>query len=433
MGKFALGKLFVPVVMVLTVIVLAACGPTVKATMEIEAKVTLSAIVLHTDGVRTTYLSGQSFDATNLAVEAVYTDDTRKEVFGFSYGGSKSLTMNDQVITVSYTEDNITRTADIEITVVLISGGEGFADKLWWSVQPDGAVYREDVLLGWKGIMPENTVLNIKDGTHVIADNAFYYYADLTGVTFPDSLTYIGAGAFRDTGVKRFEIPNSVSFIGESALSSAVGNTISIGEGVINDLEKSFNRTRTIMLDVAYYNENYTAMGGVLFNKDRTKLITALANNSGSITLPDTVIEIATGAFYGCENITQIILPNTLEKIGGSAFANCANITVVSIPANVAEIGAFAFSGCIKLTTVYLQSGLNTATVIGRGVFGGCSALTLIEVHDKVIPQITSDVFPINANLRIEIHTEKNVPSRLDAVKNMSGWSVHASKITEVK
>lgn len=430
MGKFTMGKIFVTVIAVLTAVVLSACGPTLKAMTEPE--VTLSSIELHTEGVKTSYLVGQFFDSANLRVEAVYTDRTRKEVTDYIIS-SKLLTVDESVVTVSYTEGNVTRTANLNLTVTIISGGEGFNNPAWWAVQPNGAVYNGDVLLGWKGNMPEGTVLNIKDGTRVIADNALYYYAALVGVTFPDSLVYIGAGAFSDTSVTKFEVPDSVVFIGENALASAAGNTISIGTGVIYDLEKTFNRTVTTMLEVAYHNENYTAMGGVLFNKDCTELITALTNISGSITLPDTVTEIAARAFYGCGGITQITLPNTLEKIGAGAFVDCTGIIAVSIPAGVTEIGRFAFSGCTKLKTVYLQNESNTATVIGRSVFERCSALALVEIYDKVIPQITADVFPNNTGLKIKIHTAGNLPSRLETVVNMGGWSVHAPKITEVQ
>ena len=54
----------------------------------------------------------------------------------------------------------------------------------------------EKVLYLYKGEMPENTKITLKNDTSGIADNAFSYCTNLTNIKIPDSVTIIGAWAF---------------------------------------------------------------------------------------------------------------------------------------------------------------------------------------------------------------------------------------------
>lgn len=78
-----------------------------------------------------------------------------------------------------------------------------FAGTAWYNNQPDGVVYIGKVLLGYKGTMPENTSIVVKEDTLAIAINAFYGQKNLTSVTVPSSVMNIGSNAFGDcTGLK---------------------------------------------------------------------------------------------------------------------------------------------------------------------------------------------------------------------------------------
>ena len=75
-------------------------------------------------------------------------------------------------------------------------GYKAFHDTKWYDNQPDGVVYVDKVLCEYKGTMPSNTKINIKDGTTLIADGAFSGCSGLTSVTIPNSVTSIGYQAF---------------------------------------------------------------------------------------------------------------------------------------------------------------------------------------------------------------------------------------------
>ena len=97
-------------------------------------------------------------------------------------------------------------------------GTEAFYGTAWYDNQPDGVVYAGKVLYGYKGTMPANTSIVVKEGTLGIAGKAFAYRTGLTSVVIGNSVTTIGADAFYYcTGLTSIEIPNSVTSIGASA------------------------------------------------------------------------------------------------------------------------------------------------------------------------------------------------------------------------
>ena len=73
-------------------------------------------------------------------------------------------------------------------------------DTPWYNNQPDGVVYAGKVLYHYKGTMPDNTSIVVKDGTLGIAARAFDCEYHLTNITIPDSVNYIGFAAFSTSG-----------------------------------------------------------------------------------------------------------------------------------------------------------------------------------------------------------------------------------------
>ena len=71
-----------------------------------------------------------------------------------------------------------------------------FDGTAWYNNQPNGLVYAGKVAYEYKGTMPSNTSIVLKEGTLGIADDAFFYCSSLTSVTIPNSVTNIGIYAF---------------------------------------------------------------------------------------------------------------------------------------------------------------------------------------------------------------------------------------------
>lgn len=125
-------------------------------------------------------------------------------------------------------------------------------------------------------------------------------------------------------------------------------------------------------------NEYYTSDNGVLFNKDKSVLITYPAGNTATeYVVPDSVTSIFDGAFASSVNLTEIVIPDSVETIGEYAFIYSANLTEVDIPNSVTSIGEGVFECCEKLESVKIGSSVAS---IGDGAFYECASLKNITV-----------------------------------------------------
>lgn len=98
-----------------------------------------------------------------------------------------------------------------------VSMGGAFTNMeaaLWYENQPEGVMYIDNVLYGYKGRVEDGTNITIEPGTTVIASHAFYLQSGLTGVELPNGVTNIGKFAFFDCeNMKEVTIPRSVTEI----------------------------------------------------------------------------------------------------------------------------------------------------------------------------------------------------------------------------
>ncbi len=275
-------------------------------------------------------------------------------------------------------------------------GRSAFEGTAWLANQPDGVIYINQLLYTYKGEMPANTSIVVRDGTTQICGEAFFNCSSLTSVTIPNSVTSIGDYAFKYcSSLTSVTIPNSVTSIGWGALSGCSGLTsVTIPNSV-------------------------TSIGGWAFS-----------NCSGltSVTIPNSVTSIGDRAFYECSSLTSVTIPNSVTSIGrsafegtawlanqsdgviyinkllytykgempantfivvrdgtiqicGGAFSGCSGLTSVTIPNSVTSIGGWAFRGCSGLTSVTIP---NSVTSIGNRAFYECSGLTSVTIPNSV-------------------------------------------------
>lgn len=185
-----------------------------------------------------------------------------------------------------------TNLASIIFPNTLMSIGQGaFDNTAWYDNLPDGIVYAGKVVYKYKGNCPSNII--ITDGTIGIADCAFSGSTNLSSITIPTSVEYIGISAFSSTAWEN-NLPDGLNYAGS----------------------------------VAYK-----------YNGDMPE--------NTSITLKEGTTQIAASAFYGCSGLTSINIPNSVTNIGINAFSGCTGLTSIEIPNSVTSIGGYAFSGCI--------------------------------------------------------------------------------------
>ena len=99
-----------------------------------------------------------------------------------------------------------------------------------------------------------------------------------------------------------------------------------------------------------------------------------------TISLPNSVKAIETGALYKCTKLKSVVLPENLQSIeygdwSSGAFADCYSLTDVKFKA-CNFIGSLAFSNCYALNHVTLPPDLKT---IDQYAFANCSSLHSVD------------------------------------------------------
>lgn len=127
-------------------------------------------------------------------------------------------------------------------------------------------------------------------------------------------------------------------------------------------------------------NPVYIAEDGVLFSKDKSKLIYFPQGRTGKYDIPQNTTTIGLNAFQQ-SSLNAVNVPNSVKEIQWGAFMSCKNLSSIIIPEKITEISVSAFSGCSSLEEVTLPAELK---IIADLAFFNCSSLKSITIPDKV-------------------------------------------------
>ena len=191
-----------------------------------------------------------------------------------------------------------------------------------------------------------------------IGHDAFIDCINLTSITIPESVTTIGTYAFRNCELTSIIIPKSVTSIGDGVFFGCrLLTNIDIPESVTTIGDGVFDCCKSLTsIEVSSNNSKYASSGGVLFDKNFSRLIRCPEGKSGSYTLPKNVMEIGHDAFIDCINLTSITIPESVTTIGTYAFHKCEKLTSIIIPKSVTSIVDGVFDYCKSLTSIEVSS-----------------------------------------------------------------------------
>lgn len=242
--------------------------------------------------------------------------------------------------------------------------------------------------------------VSIRQGTTVIAEEAFINRVNLAAIVVPDGVSYIGSNAFKNcSALSQIEIPKSVRDIVANAFDGTKWYEDRKHEMIyINDLlyrvpaeiiVQSEQPTGSLRdKDAAELAKSGVATQiipytDVIVQGETTTICTlAFANTPvQKVQLPSTLTTIHYGAFQNCTALKQITLPESMTFIEGGAFQNCSVLSSILVPQNVTYLGASAFSGCTSLTSATLPQAI---TRISSGLFENCSSLTTVQASSAL-------------------------------------------------
>ena len=213
-----------------------------------------------------------------------------------------------------------------------------------------------------------------------------FYKEKITSVKIPDTVNYIGQGAFfYCTGLTSIAIPEGVSSIGYNAFSYCENlESVTIPNSMKHIVENAFFMCENIK---AVYTSDLSSWCKITFGDEYANPLFYSGNLyiNGSlvndIIIPNDITEIKNYTFYNCDNLTSVSMQNNVTSIGEFAFASCTNIAYVKIPDSVTSIGESAFKNCNNLESVKIP---NRVTHLNQSTFHNCSSLTTLTLGVEV-------------------------------------------------
>jgi hypothetical protein len=286
--------------------------------------------------------------------------------------------------------------------------------------------------------------------------------SSLQSIDLPSSLTSIGGYAFSQSGLKRITVPSKVKTIGELCFYSSknleevvllegvesVGNytgcsnlrlinipstitniggscfsgctsltSLNIPESVTSIGDRAFQYV-PCSITVDSNNKNYCDISGVLFTKNRKKLLFYPCGKNGPYSIPAGTEEIESFAFSGA-SLSAVNIPNTLTKINSYAFEGCNYMEDVSLPQKLTIMMISTFSGCSHLKTINIPA---SVTKIESWVFKGCGSLEKVTSYMTTPCTLASDAFK-DANMEATLYVPRGSKTTYKTTDNWKKFS----------
>lgn len=233
--------------------------------------------------------------------------------------------------------------------------------------------------------------IDFSDGVKEIKEAAFSYCSALEEIHLSKVLTKIGKEAFYAcSSLTEITLPKKLINIGEDAF------------GACKALKE---------IKVEAGNTAFTSIDGVLFNKEKTTLLTFPFANTANYQVPVGTTKIAPSAFSECNKLASIQFPNTLIEIGSEAFYKCLKLENITLPNSITAVGEGAFYGCEGLLLAELSKSM---TIIPDNLLSKCTKLQKIKIPEG-INKIAYQAFSNCSSL-----TKVEIPSSVNSIEGAS-------------
>ena len=249
----------------------------------------------------------------------------------------------------------------------------------------------------------------------------------ISSVVIPDRVAHVGKvysvtsisnGAFSGASFASVHIPNTVTFIGEGAFRLCGSlSSITIPSNVLLIGDHAFSECGSLKeILVEDSNTRYASADGALYDKDLSTLI-CCPGGKESVSIPNTTKSIADRAFYWCRKLISVEIPESVTSIGEYAFDNCSNLSTIDMPNSVKLLSSGAFLGCSSLTHINIDS----VTTIDSQVFSVCSSLKSISM--KSVTSIGDEAF-----YQCQALESVDIPSGVTYIGNYAFYGCYSLK-----
>lgn len=276
------------------------------------------------------------------------------------------------------TPDTINWTFDSETGTLIVSGNGPMEDIVSSEVD------------SWTKYADNIKEVYIEEGITSIIMFAFSEHKNLEKVTISSTVKTIGMQAFQGcTKLESIIIPDGVVELESNVFSFCPIKTVSIGKGLTDLDPTAFDFCTSLeSFEVSEENPVFSSEDGVLFNKDKTKLIQyPIGNKRTEYAVPEGVKIIESESFMDASALMNITLPESVTYIGGNPFGgtgffeNEANWTDGLFYIN--DIYLISASADDKFSGTYeVKDGTK---VIAGAAFIPCEDLTSIIIPASVI------------------------------------------------
>lgn len=228
-------------------------------------------------------------------------------------------------------------------------------------------------------------IIKIPEGVTRIEEMAFADCQYLTTVEFPKSLKIINNKAFMNCqSLQSASFQGALTLVGVSVFAECTSlRSVSFDcpiEKIGFDTFLGCSSLEEILIGRQSY--FFKSIDGVLFDYECTHLEHYPAGKKEpNYSVPDTVIVIEEGAFYGSINLEYVELPQHTKVIGTSAFRDCSKLRKIVLSEGLETVKASAFQGCISLETFDFPA---ETTYIGKYAFAQCEQLESITLPSKI-------------------------------------------------
>jgi hypothetical protein len=267
-----------------------------------------------------------------------------------------------------------------------------------------------------------SSLLAVSIGNQVtsIGDYAFEYCPWLNRLTLGSSLTNIGQSAFAYCfDLPSVTLPASVEQIDSQAFFYCSRlSTISLPASVTEIGDRVFEfcgNLTSITVDPA--NSAYAGVNGVLFDLQRSRLVQYPVNNPrGSYAIPDGTVSVADTAFVSAYYLTSVTLPASLTNLETLAFYDCPEVTGFFFKGDAPTLGNNVFTLDDAATVYYLP-----ATASWGASCGGLPT----ALWNPTVQTVAADPATVQA-FGFTIAGSTNTPLVIEASTNLAGgvWTV---------